>query len=181
MSLKDRMESSPAVIFFSVFLLAFGTGFGSSQFFCTQNAGGSTISKEEKPNELEVQSFVINCNGKSKLCDEYLNLTVQTLSVLRIRYYVGDIQCHSIRLNFIVDGKPQAKSEFLGWRGAPPEYANLLLDTGFIDLGPVKRGTHLVRVQGEGQPGGCSKDGYIRSWGGSLRVVTSGEVTTGST
>lgn len=174
MPIKEKMENNPAVLFFSVFLAAFGIGFGCSQFFCAKGEAS------ENENEVEVQSFVINCNGKSKLCDEYLNLTVPTHSVLRVRYYVGSIQCHSIRLNFIVDGKHIAKSEFLGWPGAPPEYANLLTDTGFIDLGPVKRGTHLVRIQGEGQPSGCSKNGHIKSWGGSLRIVTSGQMASGS-
>src|SRR5688572_21538153 len=98
MSLKEKMENNPAVVFFSVFLAAFGIGFGSSQFFCAK------AEASQNENEVEVQSFVINCKGTSKFCDEYLNLTVQTQAMLRIRYYVGSIQCHSIRLNFIVNG-----------------------------------------------------------------------------
>jgi hypothetical protein len=175
MPLKDRVENHPVVFFFGVFLFGYGCGFASSEVLEVPDhqARPGNSSSEERTSEVEVQSFVIDCSGTSKFCEQYLNLTVPTREELKIRYYVGDIQCQSVRLHFFVNGRAVAKSEFLGWKGAPPEYAGLLLDTGFIDLGPRPRGDQNVRIQAEGQASGCSEEGLVASWGGSLRIRTS--------
>ena len=60
---------------------------------------------------------------------------------------------------------------FLGWPGAPSPFAELPLDTGLVDLGPVSPGAHLISVQAEGQVSGCNV-GKPFSWGGSLKVLT---------
>jgi Ca2+-binding RTX toxin-like protein len=70
-------------------------------------------------------------------------------------------------VHLFVDGTLKVTTGFLGWPGAPSPFAELPLNTGLVDLGPVSPGAHLISVQAKGQVSVCNS-GQPLSWGGSL-------------
>jgi hypothetical protein len=123
--------------------------------------------------ETIIPDFGVNCTSTGQLCDPPYSISVKTESLLQVQYTVRSTHCSSVRLHILVDGKSVYTSGFLGWPGASGEFAGLPLDTGLVNVGPVSRGTHTVGLQAEGQISGCNVAGYLASWGGSARVLTS--------
>ncbi|MGH8564126.1 MAG: calcium-binding protein [Gammaproteobacteria bacterium] len=116
-----------------------------------------------------IPDFAVTCTNPGQLCDPPFSVSLETGSVLQARYFVRSTHCSSVRVHLFVDGTLKATTGFLGWPGAPSPFAELPLDTGLVDLGPVSPGTHLISFQAEGQVGGCNS-GQPESWGGSLEV-----------
>lgn len=120
------------------------------------------------------EKVLVNCVGKSQKCSPpYLvQVKVDTPSLLKVQYAVPSSHCSSVRLRIrddaLITGK-ETITDFLGWPAGP---ANLPMSTGELDLGRVSSGAHTFAIQAEGQLGGCNKEGYLASWGGTLRIVT---------
>ena len=120
------------------------------------------------------QNVLVNCQGKSQRCSPaYLvQVKVDTASLLKIQYAVPPSHCSSVRLRIrddaLITGK-ETVTDFLGWPAGP---ANLPLSTPELDLGKISSGAHTFSIQAEGQSGGCNKESYLASWGGTLRIVT---------
>ena len=116
-----------------------------------------------------IPDFAVTCTNPGQLCDPPFSVSLETGSVLQAQYFVRRTHCSSVRVHLFVDGTLKATTGFLGWPGAPSPFAELPLDTGLVDLGPVSPGAHLISFQAEGQVGGCNS-GQPGSWGGSLEV-----------
>lgn len=130
------------------------------------------INSQAAEREQVISNIFITCQGKSQMCTPAYSVKIETGSVLKVRYTVPPGHCSSVRLHFSVDGKLVHTTRWLGWQGAPAPYNSNPLDTGTINLGHVSPGTHNLSVQAEGQIGGCNKEGYLASWGGTLRIIT---------
>ena len=119
--------------------------------------------------ETVIPDFVVTCTNTGQLCDPPFSVSGETGSVLQVQYFVRSTHCSSLRVHLFVDGTLKVTTGFLGWPGAPSPFAELPLDTGLVDLGPVAPGTHIISVQAEGQVSGCNS-GQPSKWGGSLEV-----------
>ena len=113
--------------------------------------------------------FGVTCTSNGQVCSPPFSVNASTLGVLRAQYLVSPGHCSSVRAQFFLDNIPMALSPFLGYAGDPQ---NRPMQTLVYDLGPVAAGTHLVSIQGEGEPGGCNA-GNVATWGGTLRITTS--------
>jgi hypothetical protein len=103
-----------------------------------------------------------------QFCEVAYSIPVGTAALLEVQYTVPSNHCSSVRVHYFLDGTRVYSSLFLGWVGGPVLGG---LTTGFINLGPVAPGGHLVEVRAEGQVGGCN-NGWLASWGGELRLRT---------
>jgi hypothetical protein len=83
-----------------------------------------------------------------------------SVSELRANYTAAASHCSQVRMRFYVDGVERAVSGLLSASQA----------TGFVDLGPVTPGAHVLTLRAEGVVGGCNT-GRLVSWGGSVDVV----------
>ncbi len=126
------------------------------------------------------ENVLVKCAGKSQVCSPaYLvQVKVDTPSLLKMHYSVPPSHCSSVRLrirdNALITGK-ETITDFLGWPAGPgwsAGPADMPLSTGELNLGQVSSGAHTFEVQGEGKLGGCNREGYLASWGGTLRIVT---------
>lgn len=131
--------------------------------------GLSATANSQETGGTGIPDFVVTCTNTGQLCDPPFSVSVETASVLQVQYFVRSTHCSSGRFHLFVDGILKVTTGFLGWPGAPSPFAELPLDTGLVDLGPVSPGAHLISVQGEGQVSGCNS-GQPGSWGGSLEV-----------
>ncbi|MGH9197573.1 MAG: hypothetical protein ACRD1T_17750, partial [Acidimicrobiia bacterium] len=129
--------------------------------------GLSATANSQETVETFIPDFSVTCTNSGQLCDPPFSVLLETGPVLQARYFARREHCSSIRVHIFVDGALRLTTGFLGWPGAPPPFADLPFGTGLIDLGPVSPGTHLISIQGEGQPGGCNATQPF-SWGGSL-------------
>ncbi len=126
--------------------------------------------------ETVTPDFVVACTSTEQLCDPPFSVSGEIGSVLQVQYFVRSTHCSSVRVHLFVDGTLKATTGFLGWPGAPSPFAELPLDTGLVDLGPVSPGAHLISVLAEGQVSGCNV-GKPSSWGGSLKVLTNAPIS----
>ena len=133
--------------------------------------GLSATANSQETFETVIPDFVVTCTSTGQLCDPPLSVSGEIGSVLQAQYFVRSTHCSSLRVHLFVDGTLKVTTGFLGWVGAPSPFAELPLDTGLVDLGPVSPGAHLISVQAEGQVSGCNV-GKPLSWGGSLKVLT---------
>ena len=133
--------------------------------------GLSATANSQETFETVIPDFVVTCTSTGQLCDPPFSVSGEIGSVLQVQYFVPSAHCSSLRVHLFVDGTLKATTGFLGWPGAPSPFAELPLDTGLVDLGPVSPGAHLISVQAEGQVSGCNV-GKPFSWGGSLKVLT---------
>ena len=133
--------------------------------------GLSATANSQETFEALIPDFVVTCTSTGQLCDPAFSVSGEIGSVLQVQYFVRSTHCSSLRVHLFVDGTLKVTTGFLGWPGAPSPFAELPLDTGLVDLGPVSPGAHLISVQAEGQVSGCNV-GKPLSWGGSLKVLT---------
>lgn len=133
--------------------------------------GLSATANSQETFEAVIPDFAVTCTSTGQLCDPPFSVSGEIGSVLQVQYFVRSTHCSSLRVHLFVDGTLKVTTGFLGWPGAPSPFAELPLDTGLVDLGPVSPGAHLISVQAEGQVSGCNLDQPL-SWGGSLRVLT---------
>jgi RTX calcium-binding nonapeptide repeat (4 copies) len=133
--------------------------------------GLSATANSQETFESVIPDFLVTCTSTGQLCDPAFSVSGEIGSVLQVQYFVRSTHCSSLRVHLFVDGTLKVTTEFLGWPGAPSPFAELPLDTGLVDLGPVSPGAHLIGVQAEGQVSGCNLD-QPGSWGGSLKVLT---------
>ncbi|MDQ3582137.1 MAG: thermonuclease family protein [Pseudomonadota bacterium] len=139
--------------------------------------GLSATANSQETVETIIPDFAVTCTNTGQLCDPPFSVSVETGSILQVQYFVRSTHCSSVRVHIFVDGTLEMTTGFLGWPGAPSPFAELRLDTGLAELGPVSPGAHLISVQVEGQVSGCNLDQPL-SWGGSLKVLTSPLATT---
>ncbi len=119
--------------------------------------------------------------GTGTLCYPPDSLSIETGSVLKVRYFVPSGHCAPIKLHFYVDGILTYSTGFLGWlrENAPHNWVDWPLSTPLLDLGSAFQwntgGTHTLKVQAEGlRDFGCFlEDGNSLGWGGTLVVLTS--------
>ena len=133
--------------------------------------GLSATANSQETFETVIPDFVVTCTSTGQLCDPPFSVSGEIGSVLQVQYFALSTHCSSLRVHLFVDGTLKVTTGFLGWPGAPSPFAELPLDTGLVDLGPVSPGAHLISVQPEGQVSGCNV-GKPFSWGGSLKVLT---------
>jgi len=133
--------------------------------------GLSATANGQETFETVIPDFVVTCTSTGQLCDPLFSVSGELGSVLQAQYFVRSTHCSSSRVHLFVDGTLKLTTGFLGWPGAPFPFAQLPLDTGLVDLGPVSPGAHLISVQAEGQVSGCNV-GKPFTWGGSLKVLT---------
>ncbi len=132
--------------------------------------GLSATANSQETVETFIPDFAVTCTNTGQLCDPPFSVSVEIGSVLQVQYFVissRSTHCSSLRVHLFVDGTLKVTTGFLGWPGAPSPFAELPLDTGLVNLGPVSLGAHLISIQAEGQPGGCNATQPV-SWGGSL-------------
>jgi hypothetical protein len=106
--------------------------------------------------------FAVRSTGSGELSTGIYSIVVDTSGVLEVGYLAPRSHCSSLRMHFLLDGVQKAVSDEVA-----PGHA-----TGYVNLGPVEPGQHLVALQAEGIEGGCNV-GYVSSWGGSATVWTS--------
>jgi hypothetical protein len=133
--------------------------------------GLSATANSQETFETGIPDFVVTCTSTGQLCDLPFSVSGEIGSVLQVQYFVRSTHCSSLRVHLFVDGTLKVTTGFLGWPGAPTPFAELPLDTGLVDLGPVSPGEHLISAQAEGQVSGCNV-GKPSSWGGGLKVLT---------
>ena len=131
----------------------------------------SATANSQETFETVIPDFSVTCTSTGQLCDPPFSVSGEIGSVLQVRYFALSTHCSSLRVHLLVDGILKVTTGFLGWPGATSPFAELPLDTGLVDLGPVSPGAHLISVQAEGQVSGCNV-GKPFSWGGSLKVLT---------
>jgi len=116
--------------------------------------------------------IAVRCTSQSELCDPAFSVPIETGSILQVKYIVPN-HCSPISLHIYVDDILVRDTSILGWPDATGEFSTLPLDTGFIDLGPVSPGNHMVSLKAEGHLGGCNIEDYLLAWEGTLVVKTS--------
>jgi hypothetical protein len=123
-----------------------------------------SASAEAPSNFVTVGPFGVTSDGKSELSSSDYRISIKSDGILKIKYLAPRSHCSSIKIHFGVDGAQKSVSE-------PVRPGDT---TGYVDLGPVSPGDHIVSLRGEGIAGGCNS-GTITSWGGSAIVETSGQ------
>jgi len=140
-------------------------------FACSTGAEFDTnITSNSIIGEIVQHVSVSGCahDATSQFCELAYSVPVGTADLLEVQYTVPSEHCSSVRVHCFLDGARVYTSPFLGWVDGPVLGG---LTTGFINLGPVAPGGHLVEIRAEGQVGGCN-NGWLGSWGGELRLRT---------
>lgn len=104
----------------------------------------------------------VACTSADQFCEPPYNLLVTTSSALQAQFTASPTLCSSIKVYLVVDGVVRSASGFLG----PGQ------GTGFVNLGPVGPGPHMLSLYAEGTPGGCNV-GRLGAYEGTLDVITS--------
>jgi hypothetical protein len=105
--------------------------------------------------------IAVHSDGDGELSTGIYTINVTTTGTLKVNYAAPREHCSSLRMHFLLDGQQKAVSGEI----APGQR------TGFVDLGPVSPGNHVVGLQAEGIPGGCNT-GRTLAWEGSAEVWT---------
>jgi hypothetical protein len=105
--------------------------------------------------------IAVHSNGDGELSTGIYTINVTTTGTLMVNYVAPRTHCSSLRMHFLLDGHEKSISGDI----APGQR------TGFVDLGPVSPGSHVVGLQAEGIPGGCNT-GRTLAWEGSAEVWT---------
>lgn len=79
---------------------------------------------------------------------------------LRANYAASPLHCSRVRMHFYIDGMETAVSDYLSAGES----------TGYLDLGPLSPGAHVVSFRAEGLAGGCNP-GWLLGWGGQVDIV----------
>jgi hypothetical protein len=174
-SLPDVFKENIVVFVLSAMLMAGVAGF---QFARTIQGAGATLEPNapssatdpvQKPEEIEVTRFVVNCDGSGHLCNEYFSVAFYANSNAKFKYYASESMCTSVKLHVYVDRTLITSTDYLGYSKPPND--SRYPDSGLIDLGPLRPGSHTLRIQAEGDKSGCGADGTLKSWGGSIRLL----------
>jgi hypothetical protein len=113
-------------------------------------------------NEFRIYGPInVRSSGDSQLSTAVYSINVRTAGKLEVSYTAPRLHCASLRMHFLVDGVEKTVSAEV----APGHR------TGYVDLGPVTPGNHVVALQAEGVRGGCNQ-GKITAWEGSAEVWT---------
>jgi hypothetical protein len=105
--------------------------------------------------------FAVRSSGAGQLSSAAYPISIRTAGTLKVNYIAPRHHCASLRMHFQVDGAEKAVSG-----DVPPGHF-----TGYVDLGPVAPGNHVVSLQAEGVLGGCNT-GRVTAWEGSAEVWT---------
>lgn len=106
--------------------------------------------------------FAVASSGTGQLSSNIYSIDATTSGELQVDYLAPRAHCAKLIMHFLLDGKEKAVSDVVAAGGR----------TGFVDLGQVPPGNHVVGLQAEGIRGGCDA-GILVSWGGSAVVWTS--------
>jgi len=116
------------------------------------------------PGDNEFRSygpFTVRSHGDGQMSTDQYSINVRTAGKLALSYTAPRLHCASLRMHFSVDGVEKAVSPTV----APGQR------TGYIELGPVSPGSHVVALQAEGIVGGCNV-GRLTAWEGSAEAWT---------
>jgi hypothetical protein len=105
--------------------------------------------------------IAVHSDGDGELSTGIYTINATTTGTLMVNYAAPRTHCSSLRMHFLLDGHEKIISGDI----APGQR------TGFVDLGPVSPGTHVVGLQAEGIPGGCNT-GKTLAWEGDAEVWT---------
>ena len=104
--------------------------------------------------------FSLTSTSGTQLSNVIYTINVSTTGPLSVEYTASAGHCSDVRMHFLVDGVERALSGFL----TPGQ------STGFVNVGPVTPGAHVVGLQAEGRVGGCNT-GALVGWGGTAQVT----------
>jgi hypothetical protein len=107
--------------------------------------------------------FSINSTSGMQLSNVLYPINTSTAGLLLVQYNASAGHCSDVRVHILVDGTERALSAFL----APGQ------SSGFLNVGPVAPGAHVVALQAEGRVGGCNA-GFLLNWGGTAQVTVDG-------
>jgi hypothetical protein len=104
--------------------------------------------------------FSVDSPGVGQLSSNVFNRNVTTAAgPIEAEYTASPAHCSNVIMHFLLDGVEQAVSGVLT-PGA---------STGFVSLGSVSAGPHVVGLQAEGVVSGCNV-GDLQNWGGTGSV-----------
>jgi hypothetical protein len=106
--------------------------------------------------------FSINNTSGTQLSNPYYTFSVTTTGQLEVEYIASPGHCSNVIMRFLVDGSQVAATAPL----TPGQ------SSGFVTLGPVSAGAHVVGLQAEGVVSGCNV-GVLANWGGTANARTS--------
>lgn len=102
------------------------------------------------------------CSGGGQLCNTIAQVPLDVTgagALKKANFGTGPLTCSQFRIHYLVDGTEVAVSGFVG----PKQ------KTGFVSLGFIGHGNHVVGMRAEGELGGCNI-GNLLSWGGKVRI-----------
>jgi hypothetical protein len=102
------------------------------------------------------------CSGGGQLCNTMATFTLPILGAGgfgEARFTPGPLTCSDLRIHFFIDGTERNVTGFVG-PGA---------STGFVSLGFIGPGKHVVGVQAQGEVSGCNI-GTLVSWAGKVHL-----------
>jgi hypothetical protein len=106
--------------------------------------------------------IAVPSSGTGQLSSNIYSIDASTSGELQVDYLAPRTHCAKLMMHFLLDGREKAVSDVVAPGGR----------TGFVDLGRVPPGNHVIGLQAEGIKGGCDA-GTLVSWGGSAVVWTS--------
>ncbi len=163
-----RKESPTAICLAAVGMLALSARAGHSAHDVPAPAGlhPQTIGESEPAQSsfVTIAPFSVTSNGKGELSSNDYRISIDSSGILKIKYIAPQSHCSDIRIHIGVDGAEKSVSD-------PVRPGDT---TGYVDVGPVAPGGHIVSLRGEGVLGGCNT-GTVTSWGGSAIIETSGQ------
>ncbi|HUR44927.1 MAG TPA: hypothetical protein VMZ27_03545 [Candidatus Saccharimonadales bacterium] len=104
--------------------------------------------------------FVVQNPTYTQLSGRPFEYHLWSVAPVYANYTASSGHCSPVRMHFYIDGTEKAVSGAL----EPGE------ESGFLDLGPVSAGAHMLSLRGEGIPVGCNL-GYLSNWGGVVEVA----------
>jgi len=107
--------------------------------------------------------FSVTSTSGTQLSNVLYTINVSTAGTLLVQYTASAGHCSNVRAHILVDGVERGVTAFL-----TPGQAS-----GFLNVGPVSAGAHVVALQGEGTVGGCNA-GVLVGWGGTASVTVDG-------
>ena len=100
------------------------------------------------------------CTGGGQLCNNIPTFPIKISGGDgEGKFRPGPLTCSNLRIHFLIDGTEVAVTGFVG----PGE------STGFVSLGSISPGGHIVGVQAEGEVSGCNV-GTLLSWAGKVKI-----------
>lgn len=123
---------------------------------------GATAACSNDGNFKTYGPFAVQSNGLGQVSSAIYSIETSTSGELRVDFVAPRTHCAKLLMHFLLDGKEKAVSREVAPGG----------HSGYVDLGPVASGNHIIGLRAEGIVGGCDA-GTLVSWGGSAVVWTS--------